>query len=333
MWILEEAEIKVYWSDFSLFGYDCSASLRVWKDNDFLTVGSIAYAEEGSHEGGLFELTGKGCQLFQVEYPGLWDELHDVLNEVKCPHEQIGWRIARVDMALDCVGEFALAHQITVPRLYKLGNFEGFFKSDLARNPLMSQTFTPVGDWSDFINGVLTPEEYDPLKHAPLGLTGYVGVRKSADDFIRFYEKGKQLLGKDAEPISADRAWVRIEHEMSRKSTGREIPFDVLLNSDHYFCANRSRVRQIMNDLRAFFFLADTASWKRKLFSREKMLMISKKIHYARHAYGRLIRTMVEDLALSPLVIVNTLIRSQSLKEFVLDVDDDESAFSHLSFN
>lgn len=61
--------------------------------------------------------------------------------------------------------------------------------------------------------------------------------------------------------------------------------------------------------------------------------MISKKIHYARHAYGRLIRTMVEDLALSPLVIVNTLIRSQSLKEFVLDVDDDESAFSHLSFN
>lgn len=97
-----------------------------------------------------------------------------------------------------------------------------------------------------------------------------MGVRKSADDFIRFYEKGKQLLGKDAEPISADRAWVRIEHEMSRKSTGREIPFDVLLNSDHYFCANRSRVRQIMNDLRAFFFWPTLSHGNEKYFHAKK---------------------------------------------------------------
>lgn len=310
--ILEEAGLQVHWTDKGMHGYDVSASIKIWKDNDYLTVGSIAYSEGGRNKGGLFELTGVGCKVLQLEYPALWLELYNVLMLTD-------WRISRVDIALDLSGDYAKEHGYTVPLLFKQAVNEGLFKSDAQRNPLMKQSTQPAGDWTPLLFGGISAETYDPLKDCPAGLTAYIGNRKSSDDFFRIYEKGKQLLGAMAEPESIDRGWVRIEHEMSRKASGRTIPLDVMLRPDEYFCAGRSNVRAIMEQLRAHRDLQAIQSWQRAQFKREKGLLLSKKVHWARHTYGRLLRTL-QDKGLSDSEIVEKLSRTAGLKEFVFDL-------------
>ncbi|MFZ1342925.1 replication initiation factor domain-containing protein [Thiothrix eikelboomii] len=310
--ILEEAGMQVHWTEKGLHGYDTSASIKIWRDNDYLTVGHIAYSEGGRNKGGLFELTGVGCKVLQLEYPALWLELYNVLMLAE-------WRISRVDIALDLSGDYAKEHGYTVPLLFKQAKTEGLFKSDSQRNPLMKQTFKPEGDWTPLLFEGVTPETYDPLKDCPAGLTAYIGNRKSSDDFFRIYEKGKQLLGAMAEPESVDRGWIRIEHEMSRKATGRTIPLDVMLRPDEYFCAGRSHVRFIMEQLRAHRDLQAIQSWQRAQFKREKGLLLSKKVHWARHTYGRLLRTL-QDKGFSDSEIIDKLSRTSGLKEFVFDL-------------
>jgi len=310
--ILEEAGMQVHWTDKGMHGYDVSASIKIWKDNDYLTVGNIAYSEGGRNKGGLFELSGVGCKVLQLEYPALWLELYNVLLLAE-------WRISRVDIALDLSGDYAQEHGYSVPVLFKQAVNEGLFKADAQRNPLMKQSFQTAGDWSPLVCGNLSAETYDPLQHCTGGLTAYVGNRKSSDDFFRIYEKGKQLLGAMAEPESIDRGWVRIEHEMSRKASGRTIPLDVMLRPDEYFCAGRSNVRAIMEQLRAHRDLQAIQSWQRAQFKREKGLLLSKKVHWARHTYGRLLRTL-QDKGLSDSEIVEKLSRTAGLKEFVFDL-------------
>lgn len=313
--ILEEAGMKVHWTEKGLHGYEKSASLKIWRDNDYLTVGNLAYSEGGRNKGGLFELTGVGCKVLQLEYPALWLELYHVLLLAE-------WRISRVDIALDLSGDYAKEHGYTVPLLFKQAKNESLFKSDAQRNPLMKQSFQTAGDWSDLVCGNISSEDYDPLQHCPSGLTAYIGNRKSSDDFFRIYEKGKQLLGAMAEPESIDRGWVRIEHEMSRKATGRMIPLAVMLRPDEYFCAGRSAVRAIMEQLRNHRDLQALQSWQRAQFKREKGLLLSKKVHWARHTYGRLLRTL-QDKGFSDAAIVEKLSRTAGLKEFVFDLFDE----------
>lgn len=310
--ILEEAGMKVHWTDKGLHGYDVSASIKIWKDNDYLSVGHIAYSEAGQNKGGLFELSGVGCKVLQLEYPQLWLELYNVLLLAD-------WRISRVDIALDLSGDYAKEHGYTVPLLFKQAKNEGLFKSDAQRNPLMKQTFQTAGDWSDLVCGNMSAEAYDPIKHCPAGLTAYIGNRKSSDDFFRIYEKGKQLLGAMAEPESVDRGWVRIEHEMSHKASGRKIPLDVMLRPDEYFCAGRAHVRCIMELLREHRDLQAIQSWQRAQFKREKGLLLSKKVHWAKHTYGRLLRTL-QDKGFSDSEIIEKLSRTSGLKEFVFDL-------------
>ena len=310
--ILEEAGMQVHWTEKGLHGYDVSASIKLWKDNDYLTVGSIAYSEKGQNQGGLFELTGVGCKVLQLEYPALWLELYNVLLLAE-------WRISRVDIALDLSGDYAKEHGYSVPMLFKQAVNDGLFRSDAQRNPLMKQTFHTAGDWSPLVCGNLSAETYDPLQHCTSGLTAYIGNRKSSDDFFRVYEKGKQLLGAMAEPEAIDRGWIRIEHEMSRKASGRTIPLDVMLRPDEYFCSGRSNVRTIMEQLRAHRDLQAIQSWQRAQFKREKGLLLSKKVHWAKHTYGRLLRTL-KDKGLSDSEIIDLLSRTSGLKEFVFDL-------------
>ena len=231
--ILFDADIAIQWMDKGLHGYEKSAALQVWRDSDVLTVGHIGRSEGGRNRGGLFELTGTGCKILCLEYPALWDELYSLLVY----HE---WRISRVDVALDLPGDWCRQHGYTVPTLFRAAVNAGLLKSDRLRNPNLQQSFSTAGDWSALVVGNITPDDYDPLQHCPAGLTAYIGNRKSSDDFFRIYEKGKELLGAMAEPESIDRAWVRIEHEMSRKASGRTIPLDVMLRPDDYFCTGRS---------------------------------------------------------------------------------------------
>lgn len=313
--ILEEAGMQVHWTEKGLHGYDHSASIKIWRDNDYLTVGSIAYSEKGRNKGGLFELSGMGCKVLQLEYPALWLELYHALMLAD-------WRISRVDIALDLSGDYAKDQGYTVPMLFKQAKNEGLFKSDAQRNPTMKQTFQTAGDWSDLACGNISSEAYDPLQHCPAGLTAYIGNRKSSDDFFRVYEKGKQLLGAMAEPESVDRGWIRIEHEMSRKASGRTIPLDVMLRPDEYFCSGRTNVRAIMEQLRVHRDLQAIQSWQRAQFKREKGLLLSKKVHWAKHTYGRLLRTL-KDQGLNDSEIIDLLSRTSGLKEFVFDLLDE----------
>lgn len=313
--ILAECDMKITWKDKGFHGYDKSASITLWKDNDYLTVGNLACSEDGNNKGGLLELTGTGCKVLQIEHPELWLELYSVLAFSE-------WRISRIDVALDLPGEYALANNYTVPMLlWRSKMVEGLFNSDRNRNPDMKLSFAMAGDWTD-LNILFTHQGYNPLQHCPGGLTLYVGKRGKSDDFFRVYEKGKELLGKMAEPEAIDRAWVRIEHEMTRSGTGRNIPLDVMLRPDVYWCAGRSGVRGILNKLRADKAMQEAQSWKRDMFKREKGLMLSRKIHWAKHTYGRLVRTLFEK-GLTPEEICGLLEKELGLKEFIFDLADE----------
>lgn len=316
MWgILNCAGFDIKWKQGKgLHGYTESASIMLWKDNDYLTVGHLAYAETGQNKGGMLELTGTGCKVLQVEYPALWLELYEVLT-------YNNWRISRVDIALDLSGAYCHEYRYTVPKFFLNTKKADLFKSDANRNPKMKAAVEPCGDWSDITVGDIAINDYDPLQHCPAGLTFYVGSRKSSDDFFRVYEKGKEILGKQAEPESVDRGWIRIEHEMSRKASGRTIPLDVMIRPDEYFCAGRSHVRTLMDAVRQDRELKQIESWQREQFKREKSLMLSRKVHWARYTYGRTVRTLIEK-GLTPEQIVEVLARESGLKEFVFDLID-----------
>ena len=312
--IFNNADMDVKWTEKGLHGYTASASILIWKDNDHLTVGHIAISETGRNKGGMVELTGAGCKILQLEYPELWLELYSVFQY----HD---WRISRVDVALDLSGEYALEMGYTVPKFLRSAKNDGLFQSDRLRNPNMKQSVSQAGDWSDLIVGNLNPDTYNPLEHCPAGLTAYVGNRKTADDFFRVYEKGKELLGAMAEPESVDRGWVRIEHEMSRKATGRTIPLEVMIMPDAHFAEGRSNVRDVLDKLRAYQALEAAKQWQREQFKREKGLLLSKKLHWARQSYGRLVRTLVEK-GMDSDTIIEWLSRTSGLKEFVFDLTD-----------
>jgi DNA relaxase NicK len=313
--LLENVGFDVKWRQGKgLHGYSESASILLWKDNDYMTVGNLAYSEDGRNKGGMFELTGIGCKVLQVEYPMLWSELHALLTEY-------AWRISRADVALDMSGEYCTAMGYTVPKLMREAYLNGLFTSEKLKNPNFEPEMDGRGNWTPLSAGVLTPDTYNPLEHCPKGLTFYVGNRAGSDDFFRVYEKGKEILGKQAEPESIDRAWVRIEHEMSRKGSGRTIPLAVMLEPDTYFCAARPKVREIMDDMRNRCGLNETQQWQKEKFEKEKSLMLSRKVHWARHTYGRTIHTM-RDLGWDDGKIVNALMREAGLKEFIPDLLD-----------
>ncbi|PWQ97683.1 replication initiation factor domain-containing protein [Leucothrix pacifica] len=312
--ILDQANVIVRWTEKGLHGYDQSAKLLLQRDNDNLTIGHIAMAEAGRNKGGMIELTGVGCKWLQLQYPDLWLELYSLFIEFE-------WRFSRIDIALDLDGEYCLEHGYTVPSLYGEAINNGLFKSDKLRNPNMKQTSSIAGDWSTLLVGGVTPESYDPIEHCPAGLTAYIGSRKGSADFFRIYEKGKELLGAEAEPESMDRAWVRVEHEMSRKGTGREIPLDVMLRPDEYFALDRSGVRQLMHEYRASLSLERVQQVQLSNFQREKSLSIAKKVYWAKHSYGRLLKTL-QDEGLELQQIIDWLTRSDGLKEFIFDVQE-----------
>lgn len=310
--ILEAAGIETVWTEKGLHGYEKSAKLLMRKDHDFLTLGHIATSEAGRNKGGMLELTGLGCKLFQVFHKDLWCELFNVLQL----HE---WRISRTDIALDLPGEYCLERGYTVPSLFSQAVNNGLFKSDKLRNPNMSQSYSTAGDWSVLCVGGITPETYQPIEHCPAGLTAYIGSRKGSADFFRVYEKGKEQLGAEAEPDSIERAWVRVEHELSRKGTGREIPLDVMLRPDAYFALDRSGVRALMHEYGESLSLEQAEQVQLAQFKKEKALSLKRKVHWAKHSYGRLFRTLINEGETHE-QIMEWLTREVGLRDFIVDL-------------
>ena len=106
---------------------------------------------------------------------------------------------------------------------------------------------------------------------------------------------------------------------MSRKGSGRIIPLDVMIRPDEYFCAGRSNVRAIMEAIRKDRELKAIQCWQREQFKKEKSLLLSRKVHWARYTYGRTVKTM-RDLNWSDADIVDALMREAGLKEFIPDL-------------
>ena len=316
--IFASANVEVFWTEKGLHGYDKSAKLFIRTDDEVMTMGHIATAERGRNEGGMLELTGKGCQWLQLNYWGLWLEIMDLL-------ESFEWRLSRVDIALDLPGQYCEEMNYSVPKLFRSAVYEKLFQSEKLRNPNMKQSYSMAGDWSSLTIGTVTPDSYDPLIDCPAGLTAYVGSRKGSADFFRIYEKGKELLGSAAEPESIDRAWVRIEHEMSRKGTGREMPINIMIKPDEYFCIDRPAVREIMNLYRESLALDEKEQVQLSNYNREKGLSLGKKMHWAKFSYGRLFKTMV-DKGHEYEKIIEWLSRDKGLKEFIDDFEFKEAA-------
>ena len=313
--ILDQAGIEARWSEKGLHGYTESAKLIIKRDNDTLTVGHLAIAETGSNQGGMIELTGVGCKLLQIQYPDLWLELYSLLIHYE-------WRISRIDIALDLPGQYCLDKGYTVPVLFQQAVTNGLFKSEMNRNASMKQTYSMAGDWSPLVVGGIDPQDYEPLEHCPAGLTAYIGSRKGSASFYRCYEKGKELLGAEAEPDSVDRAWIRVEEEMTRKN-GRIIPLDVMLRPDEYFAINRPKARALMIEYRETLDLQQVQQAQLQQFKREKTLSVAKKVYWAKHSYGRLFKTLV-DRGIDYHEIIDWLTRSDGLKECIFDLGDDE---------
>lgn len=315
--ILGKMGAVIVWSEKGMHGYDKSAKIIYRKskqDHDYILLGNMAMAEGGRNQGGLFELTGAGCKIFRMENKELWLELYSLFVEFE-------WRFSRVDIALDLRGQYCIDRGYTVPKFFSESVNNKMFQSDKLRNPNMKQTFSMAGDWSSLIVGGVTPDTYDALEHCQAGLTAYVGSRKGSADFFRMYEKGKELLGAEAEIDDIDRAWIRIEHEMTRKGTGREIPLDVMIRPDAYFALNRPNVRSLMNELRDSLTLEQLKQIDVENFQKEKGLSLAKKVHWARYSYGRLFKTLIEK-GHEYEQIFEWLTRSDGLKEFIYDLKD-----------
>lgn len=311
--ILEQANLTIIYSKKGFHGYQKSAKVFFRKNNESVLIANIGISKRGQNKGGLIQLTGVGCQFFQVKYPKLWGELNRIFSKFK-------WRVSRADIALDLPGDYCLKHGYTVPSLFRETVVNGLFKSDKMRNQSMKQTTRTEGDWAEFIVGKLTSKTYNPVKECPAGLTVYIGSRKNSADCFRMYEKGKQILGAEAEPNSIERAWIRIEHEMTRKGTGREIPLDVMISADEYFATGRSSLRALMDTYRESLNLDLAQEVHLKQFRSEKLLLLSSKIHWAKRSYGPLFRTLI-NRGIDNGWIISSLTGSEGLKEFIFDLE------------
>jgi len=188
-------------------GYSHSFALKMKGER----VGTFAADEK---MGGLFELTGAGCQLMQVQ----WSEWCKMMWSLKLQE----FRITRMDVSVDLDGAVCRDMGISVPSLLSEHATDQLFRVGcIGSLPAVTQN----GDWSCFMTGECSTSTYDPAIHAPSGLTLNIGARGGRNQFC-IYEKGKQELGKKlVKSLSVEEASkVRIERRLGRgKGDGRVV--------------------------------------------------------------------------------------------------------------
>ncbi len=285
-------------------------------------VGILAFSpdkERGTH-GGMFQLTGSGCNIFQANW-NVWYGLYIALDTV-------GMRLTRIDLAWDIKGNigfnFMKENNLTVPTVCKKGKLDGTFTADRAPK---ASTFSQAGDWSAMTFGELPVEDYDPAKHCPRGLTGYFGTRASSN-YWRIYEKGKEQLGKaeDAALGSIDEvelSWIRIEREISRKNK-EVIPLESMLHQDEYFVRGFSGVQELFNLWVDYNSGTPVIPAPYEAFTAKVKSSIAKKVFWGRRAYGSLIKTLQSE-GMKAEQIIDLLMRKTGVKGHVnglLDVDE-----------
>jgi DNA relaxase NicK len=300
-----------------LHGYKSIRKVFFWANNELVNAGAIAYTDDplDSNCGVMIDFSGSLCTYLQNNHPQKWRDLINYLAGY-------GWRLSRVDLALDLDGTYCRKHSLTVPVFMVMGMEQNWFSSSFSRNQ-QAMTTKQVGDWSWNAAGTknaVNYQDYQPDKLAPNGLTAYFGSRKSPN-FFRVYEKGKQLLGlADDADAAIDKWWVRIEQEIKRDKDGAALPYELLLEPDAWFGASRPNLRELLNDYRGYL-LQNTiiAATRKRHQAKERSLSVKSKIFWARRAYGRLIHTLVSE-GFESEEIVNELLRDKGLKNYVYDI-------------
>jgi phage replication initiation protein len=154
-------------------------------------------------------------------------------------------KITRVDLAVDALhGEFGVEDVVD---WYQSGDFNMG-----GRNPRHSL----IGDW-------LAP------KH---GRTFEVGRRENGK-MMRAYEKGRQLGDQSS-------LWTRFEVEI--RNNDRDIPFEVLTDSDSYFVGAYKCLERIL----------DAAGTRIKTHQKEGEISLETLVAHAQNGYGRVLNVM-----------------------------------------
>jgi DNA relaxase NicK len=270
--------------------------------------------------GGMFELTGSGCNIFQANF-NYWYGLFIALSKTKL-------RFTRLDIALDIKNNigynFMKQSNMTVPTLCRDGDEKKLFTADRAPS---KSNFNQYGDWSDMLFSRISIDEYDPSIHCPKGLTGYFGSQASSN-YWRVYEKGKEQLGsaEKAAPTSigaVELSWIRIERQITRKNK-EVISLEAMLYSDRYFIRGFSGVEKLFNSWVDYNNGTTVIPAPYESFVAKVKSSIAKKVFWGRRAYGSLIRTLVNE-GMKAEQIIEILMRKEGVKEHVeghLDIEE-----------
>lgn len=192
-------------------------------------------ADSLNKNGGMFQLTGKGCQILQARWD-LWCLLVAGLNEY-------GLNIKRLDIAADFKGsvwdkfDFNLVDFL---RAYQGGMFT--IGSGCGAKP----DYSVIGDTADLILG---DGSYNPNVQCPNGITLNIGSSTSVNSWC-VYEKGKQLAGKNPDRYDGSlSSWVRVERRI-RSGSGRGkvvIPFEFAVSPDSALVYNCEGVKSFVD--------------------------------------------------------------------------------------
>ena len=285
-------------------------------------VGTLAFSPDVKHgtNGGMFELTGTGCNIFQANFH-YWHGLFIAMSKTKL-------RFTRIDIALDIKNNigynYMKVNHMTVPTLCREGDEEGLFTADRAPIP---SSFNQYGNWSDMLFSRISIDEYDPTIHCPKGLTGYFGSQASSN-YWRVYEKGKEQLGsaEKAAPTSigaVELSWIRVERQITRKNK-EVISLEAMLYPDRYFIRGFSGVEKLLNGWIDYNRGNPVVPAPYESFVSKVKSSIAKKVFWGRRAYGSLVRTFLNE-GMETEQIIEVLVRKEGVKGHVeghLDIDE-----------
>ena len=337
--LMEQSSIAIAPRGKGHHGYTDSAALTIANGaSNARHVGMVAWSEK---QGYFLELSGLGCDCVMKHIEDLF-----ILIRV------YSGRLSRLDIALDLHSDYCIKHGLTVPKFSRQAS-EGFFQSAFTPSHV-KQNISRPGDWGCIIDGFTTAVDYDPLEHAPKGLTVTVGTNKS-DNQIVFYEKGKQMLGAMPDRVADEfadlladperteegqerfthlcekyevdaercheRAWVRVERRFRRGANKKFIAPEMLLDPDSAFCDSMSGLTEVFQGYSQHIRekYTDVKSFRRVSAEKLEVMNLSKKLYYARQNVGALVHTL-GDLGYSAEQIVEKLSSKQPLKDIVFDL-------------
>lgn len=320
---LQDFGFKIKDADKGHLGYKHSFNiLRKATDGTDEHVGRFAmtFDESSSNDGGMFELTGAGCQYLRTSWEH-WFRMFEAMK--KCY-----FRLSRVDYALDFNGNigynFMRTEKVNVPVLAEKGKNDGLFRSDWVLNKNHDQTINLAGDWTPLALNSVSPSDYLAENYADNGLTAYFN-KIDSQNYFRVYEKGKQMMaGVEKAATGAvspvDLSWVRIERQVNRTNNKKHIELESLIDPDPYFARGYSKLQGLFDLWVEYNNVPEVPPANYNNPAKRKVTnSLAKKTFWAMRSTGKLVKTLV-DVGYKAQEIVDILIGEKGLKDYIPDL-------------